>query len=224
MAQNQLLLAYRVIDIEKKAYIVIFPTPQKEEIEHSDFNYPKYIDRIINYLKELPEKDRIKKLNEWATPEIIEPYDILLGRIQIEYEEALKTENSKENLEDIYTPRMKRVIEEYKNSYEQFITFQKEETLKKKFEEIKSTSKERLSSCLNGITPITDLYSYDLRGLMRFKELRNFKRFFYANLDIGIQENLTDLELETMTLKELWKYNKAYAESKEQKKIKRKNK
>ena len=224
MAQNQLLLAYRVIDIEKKAYIVIFPTPQKEEIEHSDFNYPKYIDRIINYLKELPEKDRIKKLNEWATPEIIEPYDIHLGRIQIEYEEALKTENSKENLEDIYTPRMKQVIEAYKNSYEQFITFQKEETLKKKFEEIKRTSRERLSSCLNGMTPISDLYSYDLRGLMRFKGLRNFKRFFYANLDTGIQENLTDLELETMTLKELWKYNKAYTENKEQKKIKRKNK
>ena len=157
MAQNQLLLAYRVIDIEKKAYIVIFPTPQKEEIEHSDFNYPKYIDRIINYLKELPEKDRIKKLNEWATPEIIEPYDILLGRIQIEYEEALKTENSKENLEDIYTPRMKQVIEEYKIGYEQFITFQKEEMLKKKFEDIIRTSKERLSSCLNGINTINDL-------------------------------------------------------------------
>ena len=42
------------------------------------------------------------------------------------------------------------------------------------------------------------------------------------NLDMGIQDELTELELETMTLQEIWMYNKSYLKRKEEKRTKRK--
>lgn len=51
---------------------------------------------------------------------------------------------------------------------------------------------------------------------------RKFKRIFCANLDMGIQDELAELELETMTLQEIWMYNKSYLKRKEEKRTKRK--
>lgn len=53
---------------------------------------------------------------------------------------------------------------------------------------------------------------------------RKFKRMFCARLDMGIQDELTELELETMTLKEIWTYNKKYIEEKKKKRSKIKQK
>ena len=39
---------------------------------------------------------------------------------------------------------------------------------------------------------------------------------------MGIQDELTELELETMTLQEIWMYNKSYLKRKEEKRTKRK--
>lgn len=47
---------------------------------------------------------------------------------------------------------------------------------------------------------------------------------FCAHLDMGIQDELTELELETMTLQEIWIYNKSYLVRKEEKHAKRKAK
>lgn len=144
--EEQLLMAYRVVEINHIVYIVVFPIPDQKEIEKKNFKYPDYIKGLLTKLKELSREERIKILNEWSAPKEIHPYDIALGRIQIAYEKDLHTKGSEEILPDIYTEQMKQVIEEYKRSYEIALALQQEETLKKKFEEIKKTSQERFAS------------------------------------------------------------------------------
>ena len=213
--EEQLLMAYRVVEINHIVYIVVFPIPDQKEIEKKNFKYPDYIKGLLTKLKESSKEERIKILNEWSIPKEIHPYDTALGRIQIAYEKDLHTKGSEEILPDIYTEQMKQVIEEYKTS-------QQEETLKKKFEEIKKTSQERFASFLEGTTEVRDLYLCDLRKMNKNPKHRKFKRIFCANLDMGIQDELTELELETMTLHEIWMYNKSYLKRKEEKRTKRK--
>lgn len=220
--EEQLLMAYRVVEINHIVYIVVFPIPDQKEIEKKNFKYPDYIKGLLTKLKESSKEERIKILNEWSAPKEIHPYDIALGRIQIAYEQALRTEVSEEMLPDIYTEQMKQVIEEYKTSYETALAIQQEETLKKKFEEIKKTSQERFASFLEGTTEVRDLYLCDLRKMNKNPKHRKFKRIFCANLDMGIQDELAELELETMTLQEIWMYNKSYLKRKEEKRTKRK--
>lgn len=148
--EEQLLMAYRVVEINHIVYIVVFPIPDQKEIEKKNFKYPDYIKGLLTKLKELSREERIKILNEWSAPKEIHPYDIALGRIQIAYEKDLHTKGSEEILPDIYTEQMKQVIEEYKRSYEIALALQQEEMLKKKFEEIKKTSQERFASFLEG--------------------------------------------------------------------------
>ena len=222
--EEQLLMAYRVVEINHIVYIVVFPIPDQKEIEKKNFKYPDYIKGLLTKLKESSREERIKILNEWSAPKEIHPYDIALGRIQIAYEQALRTEVSEEMLPDIYTEQMKQVIEEYKTSYETALAIQQEETLKKKFEEIKKTSQERFASFLAGTTEVKNLYLYDLKKMNKNPEHRRFKRMFCAHLDMGIQDELTELELETMTLQEIWIYNKSYLVRKEEKHAKRKAK
>ena len=150
--EEQLKMAYRIVEMDHIVYIVVFPIPDQKEIEKNSFNYPDYIKGLLTKLKESSREERIKILNEWSAPKEIHPYDIALGRIQIAYEQALRTEVSEEMLPDIYTEQMKQVIEEYKTSYETALAIQQEETLKKKFEEIKKTSQERFASFLAGRT------------------------------------------------------------------------
>lgn len=140
--EEQLLMAYRVVEINHIVYIVVFPIPDQKEIEKKNFKYPDYIKGLLTKLKESSKEERIKILNEWSIPKEIHPYDTALGRIQIAYEKDLHTKGSEEILPDIYTEQMKQVIEEYKTSYETALAIQQEETLKKKFEEIKKTSQE----------------------------------------------------------------------------------
>lgn len=220
--EEQLLMAYRIVEIDHIVYIVVFPIPNQKEIEKKSFNYPDYIKGLLTKLKESSREERIKILNEWSTPKEIHPYDIALGRIQIAYEQALRTEVSEEMLPDIYTEQMKQVIEEYKTSYKTALAIQQEETLKKKFEEIKKTSQEQFASFLAGKTEVKKLYPYDLKKMNKNPEHRKFKRMFCAYLDMGIQDELTELELETMTLQEIWIYNKSYLKRKEEECAKRK--
>lgn len=215
-------MAYRIVEIDHIAYIVIFPIPDLKEIEKKSFNYPNYIKGLLTKLKKLSQEERIKVLNEWATPKEIHPYDIPLGRIQIAYEQALRTEVNEEMLPDIYTEQIKKVIEEYKKSLETARAIQQEEKLKKKLEQIEKTSQERFASFLEGTTRVRDLYLCDLRKMNKTPAHRKFKRMFCANLDMGIQDELTELELETMTLQEIWTYNKLFLERKEQTRNKRK--
>ena len=155
--EEQLLMAYRVVEINHIVYIVVFPIPDQKEIEKKNFKYPDYIKGLLTKLKESSKEERIKILNEWSAPKEIHPYDIALGRIQIAYEKDLHTKGSEEILPDIYTEQMKQVIEEYKRSYEIALALQQEEMLKKKFEEIKKTSQERFASFLEGTTEVRDL-------------------------------------------------------------------
>lgn len=220
--EEQLLMAYRVVEINHIVYIVVFPIPDQKEIEKKNFKYPDYIKGLLTKLKESSKEERIKILNKWPIPKEIHPYDTALGRIQIAYEKDLHTKGSEEILPDIYTEQMKQVIEEYKRSYEIALALQQEEMLKKKFEEIKKTSQERFASFLEGTTEVRDLYLCDLRKMNKNPKHRKFKRIFCANLDMGIQDELAELELETMTLQEIWMYNKSYLKRKEEKRTKRK--
>lgn len=89
-------------------------------------------------------------------------------------------------------------------------------------EEINKTRKERFTSILNRKTTVTSLYIGDIKGMNKSYQQREFKRFLFAHLDMGIQEELTELELETMALQEIWDYNKEYLERKSEKRSKRK--
>ena len=41
--EEQLLMAYRVVEINHIVYIVVFPIPDQKEIEKKNFKYPDYI-------------------------------------------------------------------------------------------------------------------------------------------------------------------------------------
>lgn len=219
---EEFLMAYRVVDIDQLLYFVVFPVPRREEIEKANFSYPEYRKNLLAQITKLPPEERLETLNAWASPKEIKPYDIAIGKIQIAYEQALQTGIKEEDLPDIYTGQMKQVIEEYKRSVETRRALQKEENLKKKLEEINKTRKDRFASILNGETTVTSLYIGDIKGMNKNYQQREFKRFFFAHLDMGIQEELTELELETMTLQEIWDYNKEYLGRKSEKHSKRK--
>lgn len=222
--EEHFYMAYRVINIDHLIQMVIFPVPKLEEIEKADFSYTNYIKDLLTKLKEAMPADRLNILNEWSSPKEIHPYDIALAKIQIAYERDLRLGLTEETISDIYTEQMKEVIEEYRCDSNRIKTILREEELKRKFEEIKRTSKERFDSFLEGKVEVTELYLWDLRKMNRNPHQRKFKRMFCARLDMGIQDELTELELETMTLKEIWTYNKKYIEEKNKKRSKIKQK
>lgn len=222
--EEHFYMAYRVINIDHLIQMVIFPVPKLEEIEKADFSYTNYIKDLLTKLKEAMPADRLNILNEWSSPKEIHPYDIALAKIQIDYERDLRLGLTEETISDIYTEQMKEVIEEYRCDSNRIKTILREEELKRKFEEIKRTSKERFDSFLEGKIEVTELYLWDLRKMNRNPHQRKFKRMFCARLDMGIQDELTELELETMTLKEIWTYNKKYIEEKKKKRSKIKQK
>lgn len=222
--EEHFYMAYRVINIDHFIQMIVFPVPKLEEIEKDDFSYSNYIKDLLTKLKEAMPADRLNILNEWSSPKKIHPYDIALAKIQIDYERALRLGLTEEIISDIYTEQMKEVIEKYRCDSNRIKAILKEEELKRKFEEIKRTSKERFDSFLEGKIKVTELYLWDLRKMNRNPHQRKFKRMFCARLDMGIQDELTELELETMTLKEIWTYNKKYIEEKKKKRSKIKQK
>lgn len=217
-------MAYRIVNIDHLIQMVVFPIPSSEEIEKQDFSYSNYIKNLLIKLKQMAPEDRLKILNEWSCPKEIHPYDIAVAKIQIEYEQALNAGFTEETISDIYTEQMKQVIEKYKYNSKVIQDILKEEQLKQKFEEIKGTSTERFNSFLEGRTEVKDLYLYDLMKMNRNPHQRKLKRMFCSRLDMGIQDELTELELETMTLQEIWIYNKNYITRKKEKRFKTKQK
>lgn len=147
---------------------------------------------------------------------------MLLKKVQIEYEKLLKLREGEEKLSKIYMKKKEEVTKDSKNDDKTTIAKQKEEQLTKKFQEIKATSEKRFARFLEAKDEARNLYLYDLQEMNKNPAQRQFKRAFFAHLDMGIQEELTELELETMTLGEIWEYNKCYLERKEAKHLKRK--
>lgn len=219
---KNLLLAYRIIDIDNYKYFVVIPPPTKNQIKKANFDYSKYLNGLINHLIKTPQKERTKLLHKWASLEKTKQCDILLGQIQIEYEQALKLGENEEDLSSVYTKKMKQVIKENKSNHEEFVDEQKDVSLKERFKKIQTTSKRRFNSFLEGKEEVSNLYLYDLTQMNMNSAQRQFKRNFFAHLNMGIQDELTELELEMMTLGEIWEYNKCYLERKKQKDSKRK--
>lgn len=215
--KKAVIMAYRIVEIDELIYLVVFPIPSKEEIEKKDFSYPKYIKKLLVKLKKTSPSDRKKILDQWAMPIEENPYDNLIAEIQKEYEKELHNGLDEKMISDIYTERMKKITEEYKNIEEKKKAIQELLQRKKKLEQIKRTSEDRIASVLDGTTEIKELYLFDLKKMNKNKKQREFKRMFFGRIDIGIQDELTELELETMTLQEIWHYNKSYLEKRAQK-------
>lgn len=216
--EEEFLMAYRLIEIKQQKFMVVFPIPSANKIKQSNFNYSEYLKNLITKLEKTTEKERIELLNKWANPNIIHSYDKTLGRIQIEYELALRKVRNEKEISDIYTNKMKQIVKEYEKEIRITPHQTKQEVeLKKKYQNILITSQERFASFLEGTIPVNDLYPDDLRYMEQNQKQRAFRRYFFGTLNMGIQEELTELELRTMTLQELWNYNKNYLERKSQK-------
>lgn len=77
---KRLALAYRIIEIDKQKYFVVFPPPSKEQTNRIDFDYTEYLNTLIKQLRTTPLKERESLIEKWASLVKIEQSDMLLKK------------------------------------------------------------------------------------------------------------------------------------------------
>lgn len=203
--EEELLLSYSIVKIDDTYYCVVFPMPKEEEIKSKSFSYPVFRDTMIDYLSQFSHEDRLNIINTWANPKEQEGYAPAIARVQIAYEEDLRKRKANE-LDDIYTEKMKQIINNYYNYGLAKTDKEVEEYYQAQKEKIEKTSSERLKQYDNGELLFGDLYMCDLKGFNFPREKRDIKRFYCASIDM---ETVIELgpRIHVMTTREIYEYN-----------------
>lgn len=173
--------------ISKLAGKVIIP-PTPEEILDDQFNYPNYIERILNLKIDYDLLEKFFDSNEDITPvdpqitKAFEEFENDIIKLQRQYEEEIK----KGNLSLDYNQAMKKIAQNYFDKLKAITTFklQKEKefqaltvkrselvTVLNKVIDIKrnieNNAESRLTSFVNRKIPLGKLYIYDLTQLQK---------------------------------------------------------
>ena len=203
--EKELLLSYSIVKIDDTYYCVVFPIPKEEAIKSKSFSYPVFRDTMIDYLVQFSHEDRLNIINIWANPKEQEACAPAIARVQIAYEEDLRTRKDNE-LDDIYTEKMKQIINNYYNYGLAKTDKEVEEYYQEQKEKLEKTSSERLKQYDNGELLFWDLYMCDLKGFNFPRKKRDIKRWYCASIDM---ETVIELgpRIHVMTTREIYEYN-----------------